>query len=297
MKGDNKATILDLEEVSKLDNLLVFAKSIVDGYFSGRHKAINYGCSAQFKDYKAYQPGDDITNIDWSLYGRTKKLYTKHYDNETDMVVYLIVDMSAPMGYGDKSSKCLLASRIAAALSYLMINQGDKVSLVLFDTKINSFTAPGGTRKHLYSLVDQLETSRPSLKTDLCAALEQCQGLFKKRGRLVILSDFWGQDSKLFDTLSLFLHQKYEILLMQIIDDDELKLPEYDNICFVDMESGEEIQIEPGEIRKQYQKNMQSFLDNLSSQSESRKIKYSLINTKNPYIEAIESYLGFRKES
>ena len=132
--GDNKK-LLNLEEVSRFDNLLVFAKSVVDGYFSGRHRAVNYGSSAQFKDYVAYQPGDELSKIDWRLYGKSGKLFTKRYDNETDMVIYLMVDMSASMGYGDGVTKDLLAGRIAAALAYLMINQGDKVSLILFDEK------------------------------------------------------------------------------------------------------------------------------------------------------------------
>jgi uncharacterized protein (DUF58 family) len=294
-KGEQKGPILNFEEVTKYDNLLVFAKSVVDGYYSGRHKAINYGNSAQFKDYRAYQPGDDVASIDWKLYGRTRKLFTRRYENETDMVVYLLVDMSASMGYGNSVSKNLLASRIAAALSYLMINQGDKVALALFDTGVHTSIQSGGTRNHLYTLVKTLEESKPSLKTDLCAALHECHALFKKRGRLVVLSDFWGADSKLFDALSLFLHRKFEILLMQIMDDDELFLPQLDNVRFVDMETKEEVQLEPAEIRHHYKQNMQNFLDSLAQESEARRIQYSMVNTKNPYTEAIESYLGFRK--
>ncbi len=288
-------TLLNLEEISKYDNLLVFAKSVVDGYYSGRHKAINYGNSAQFKDYRAYQPGDELSKIDWRLYGKTKKLFTKKFDNETDMMVYLLVDMSASMGYGDGTTKDLLAARIAAALAYLMINQGDKVSLTLFDEKVNLYLSPSGTRIHLHNMVTALEQTKPLLKTDLCRALNECCGLFKKRGRLIVLSDFWGVDSRLFDALSQFLHRRFEILLMHVFDEDELKLPQYDNIRFVDMESGEEVQIEPDEIAANYQKNMQKFLDDLSVNSEARKIHYSLIDTTTPYLDAIESYLGFKK--
>ncbi len=292
--GDNKK-LLNLEEVSRFDNLLVFAKSVVDGYFSGRHRAVNYGSSAQFKDYMAYQPGDELSKIDWRLYGKSGKLFTKRYDNETDMVIYLMVDMSASMGYGDGVTKDLLAGRIAAALSYLMINQGDKVSLILFDEKVLNYISPGGTRAHMYNMITALEESTPAMKTDVCAALNESQGLLKKRGRLIVISDFWGADSKLFDALSQFLHRKFEILLLQVFDEEEMSLPQYDNVRFVDMESGEEIQLEPDEIRAQYKKNMQNFLENLAKNSEARKIQYTLVNTKNSYLEAIESYLGFRK--
>ena len=290
-----KQKLLNLEEISRFDNLLIFAKSVVDGYFSGRHRAVNYGSSAQFKDYVAYQPGDELSKIDWRLYGKSGRLFTKKYDNETDMMVYLIVDMSASMGYGKDLTKGLLAGRIAAALAYLMINQGDKVSLILFDQKVINYMPPGGTRSHLYNVISALEESDPSLKTDICAALNECQGLLKKRGRLVVISDFWGADTKLFDALSQFLHRKFEILLMHIYDEDEMSLPQYDNVRFVDMESGEEIQLEPDEIRAQYKKNMQDFLDSLAQGSEARKIKYNLISTDAPYLEAIESYLGFRQ--
>jgi len=291
-KGDK---LLNLEEVSRFDNLLVFAKSLVDGYYSGRHRAVNYGSSAQFKDYRAYQPGDELSKIDWRLYGKTKRFYTRRYDNETDMIIYLLVDTSASMGYGKGTGKNLLAGQIAAALAYLMINQGDKVSLILFDTKVRHFIAPGGTRAHLYNMVNTLEEAEPSLKTDVCATLHECQALLKKRGRLVVVSDFWGADSQLFDALSLYLHRKFEVLLMQVMDDDELNLPQYDNVRFVDMESGEEVQVEPDEIRSQYKKNMQEFLNSMAHDSEARKISYSLLNTSSPYLEAIESYLGFRK--
>ena len=287
--------LLNLEEVSRFDNLLVFAKSLVDGYFSGSHRAVNYGSSAQFKDYRAYQPGDELSKVDWRLYGKTKRLFTKRYDNETDMLIYLLVDTSASMGYGRNAGKNLLAGQIAAALTYLMVNQGDKVALVLFDTKVKAYVPPGSTRAHLYNMVNTLEEAEASLQTDVCATLHECQGLFKKRGRLVVLSDFWGADSQLFDALSLYLHRKFEILLMQVMDDDELQLPEYDNVRFVDMESGEEVQVEPDEIRRHYKENMQSFLDGMAESSEARKITYSLLNTASPYLEAIEGYLGFRK--
>ena len=294
----DKVEILNLDEVNRFDNLLVFAKSIVDGYFSGRHKAINYGSSSQFKDYRAYQHGDDLTHVDWRLYARTKKLFTKRHDNETDMIVYLMVDMSASMGFGEKDqNKSLLASRIAATLAYLMINQGDKVSLVLFNDKVHDYQSPGGTRSHLYQMISAMEGAQPSSHTDLNSSLHECQGLFKKRGRIVILSDFWEADDELFENLSLFIHKKYEVLLMQIMDPDEMELPQYDNVRFVDMESGEEIQLEPDEIRSHYKKNMQEFFDRIARESEAHRIQYSLINSQKPYLEAIESYLGFRRSN
>ena len=144
-------------------------------------------------------------------------------------------------------------------------------------------------------MVTALEQAIPASHTDLNASLFECQGLFKKRGRLVILSDFWEADNELFETLSLFIHKKYEVLLMQVMDEDEMELPQYDNVRFVDMESGEEIQLEPDEIRAQYKKNMLEFFDRIARESEAHCIQHNLINSRKPYLEAIESYLGFRR--
>lgn len=112
--------LLKLDEISRFDNLLLFSKSVVEGYYSGIHRATNYGSSAQFKDYRAYQPGDEISKIDWRLYGRSRRLSTRLYDNETDMVIYLLIDVSGSMGYGDDVQKNL--ARIAHCRSTFLFD-------------------------------------------------------------------------------------------------------------------------------------------------------------------------------
>src|SRR5215216_6137536 len=117
--------LLNLEELSRFENLLVFAKAVVEGYFAGKHKSPYHGSAAEFADYKEYVAGDDLTHLDWRVYGRTRRLYIRQFEEETDMTVYLMVDTSGSMRFAGakRQSKFLLAARIAAALAYLMTAQ------------------------------------------------------------------------------------------------------------------------------------------------------------------------------
>ena len=288
--------LLNLQELERFENLLVFAKATVEGYYAGKHKSPYRGSAAEFADYKEYVPGDDLAHLDWRVYGRTRRLYLRQFEEETDMIVYLMVDTSGSMRYaGEKrASKFIVAAKIAAALAYLMMAQSDKAALVLFAQKVTQFLAPGGTRRHLHQLVTELERVRPARTTGIAEAVRECNALFKKRGRIVILSDFLDDTAALFDTLAQFVHRKFEILLLQVTDPDEMNLPAFNAAKFVDLETAETVQVDPEEIRAQYQANMQRLVADLAREADLRQIQHRLIDTQRPYLDAIEAYLGFR---
>jgi uncharacterized protein (DUF58 family) len=288
--------LLNLQELERFENLLVFAKATVEGYYSGKHKSPYRGSAAEFADYKEYVAGDDVAHLDWRVYGRTRRLYLRQYEEETDMTVYLMVDTSGSMRYaGEKrASKFIVAAKIAAALAYLMMAQSDKAALVLFAQKVTQFLAPGGTRRHLHQMVTALEGVRPALTTGIAGAVRECSVLFKKRGRIVVLSDFLDDTAELFDALSQFVHRKFEILLLQVTDPDEMNLPAFNVAKFVDLETAETVQVDPEEIRAQYQAKMQRLVADLAREADLRQIQHRLIDTQRPYLDAIEAYLGFR---
>lgn len=288
--------LLNLQELERFENLLVFARAIVEGYFAGKHKSPYRGSAAEFADYKEYAPGDELARLDWRVYGRTRRLYLRQFEEETDMTVYLLLDTSGSMRYaGEKrQSKFFLAAKIAAALSYLMMAQSDKAALVLFAQKVTQYLAPGGTRRHLHRIVTELERVRPAMTTGIAGAVQECTALFKKRGRIVILSDFLDDTEALFDALAQFVHRKFEILLLQIVDPDELNLPTFNAAKFVDLETAETVQVDPEEIRASYQANIQRLIADLAREADLRQIQHRLVDTHRPYLDAIEAYLGFR---
>jgi uncharacterized protein (DUF58 family) len=291
-----RQSILTPEELERFRNLLVFARSTVEGYFVGKHKSPHRGSSVEFADYKEYVPGDEVSRIDWRAYARSKRLFVRQYEAETDMVVYLLVDVSASMRYAGagRQSKYMTAAKIAAALAYLMLRQGDKASLVLFSDTVKRFLAPGGTRRHLHNLVTELEQIAPASTTGIVESLHHCDALFRKRGRIIILSDFWTDTSAFFDALARLVHRKFDILLLHVLDPDELALPPADVARFQDMETGEEVQVELSEIRSAYQDTMEQRIKQVALEANNCRVKHAVVNTRSPYLEAIEAYLGFR---
>jgi uncharacterized protein (DUF58 family) len=289
-------SLLSPAELERFGNLLLFARSTVEGYFSGKHKSPHRGASVEFTDYKEYVPGDDVKQIDWRAYGRSRRLFVRQYEAETDMVVYLLVDVSASMSYAGtgRESKYVLAAKIAAALAYLMVHQGDKAALGLFAETLKRFLPPGGTRSHLHNLFAELESVVPASTTGIASALEECNSLFKKRGRLVVLSDFWDDPGQTFEALSRFRHRKFEILLLHIVHPHELDLPGVHAARFHDVETHEEVEVEPEEIRAAYRESARKRADTLAREAHSRQISHALVHADRPYLDAIEAYIGFR---
>lgn len=292
--------LLSIEELERFKNLLLFAQATVDGFFAGKHRSSHPGTSAEFRDYKSYAQGDPIERIDWRAYGRARRLFIRRYEDETDMVAYLLVDTSGSMRYAGtkRFAKFQHAARIAAALAYLMLRQGDKTALGLFGDKLRTYLPPGGTRRHLHEALRALESARPSAATGLAASLNECAAVFKKRGRLIVLSDFFVEDqAALFDALSQFRHRNFGILLLQVLDPDELDLPGHSVAKYVDMETSEEIDVDTEELRADYQKKVRASIDALAREADARKIEYRLVSTSDSYTTAIEAYLGFRGRS
>ena len=290
------STLLNVEEADRFKDLLLFAKAQVEGYFSGKHKSPHFGSDVEFAEHKEYVSGQDIGNIDWRVYGRTKKLFVRQYKEETDMVAYLLVDTSASMQYKGRGldTKLQHALKIAAVLAYLMMRQGDKAALTLFADKVRKHLPPSGTRRHLYNLLGELEWAKGSARTDMGAAIRECASLYKKRGCVIILSDFLAETDDFFEGVEQLVHRRYDVLLLQIMDPDELDLPNVELAQFIDMETGEQIEVEPDEIRRAYQENMQALIARLAERSNRRHLRHSLIGTEQPYLQAIEAWLGFR---
>jgi uncharacterized protein (DUF58 family) len=291
-----KSALLNVHELERFGDLLVFAQATVEGSYVGKHKSPYRGSAAEFADYKEYVPGDELAHLDWRVYGRTRRLYSRQYEEETDMTVYLLVDHSASMKYagGKREPKSVLAAKTAAALAYLMLAQGDKAALATFTDKVTAHVPAGGTKRHLHRILTTLENALPSDTTGLAQALHDSVAIFKRRGRLVIISDFLDDHAQLFDALAHFVHRKFEILLLHVVDPDELNLPVAAVARFVDLETGEGVQVDPEEVRTQYRETMQNFLSKLEAEADALQIQHRLVSTERPYLDAIEAYLGFR---
>lgn len=299
LRTSRAGNLLNEGELERFKNLIVFARTLVDSRYQGRHKSPDLGGGGEFSEYLAYEPGHPVQSIDWRVFARSRRLVIRRYRQETDMDVHLLVDSSGSMAYqgGVRDEKGLRVARIAAALAYLMLRQGDKASLTLFADRVLDHLPSGGTRRHLMTSLRTLvhPAYESTGRTDLAASIRECERLLRRRGRLVILSDFLGPEpDEIFDALGPFLHRGFEILLIQVTDPEENTLPLVQLARFVDMETGETLDVEPAEIRADYERRMRERTAAFAEGASRRRIDFTALDNAAPYREAIEAYLGFR---
>lgn len=295
---------LKAEDLQYLKNLSLAARVSVDGAYSGRHKSSLKGYSQEFADYREYNPGDEIRAIDWKAYARTDRYFIKLFEKETIMTSYLLLDSSASMGFGGYGyekffgakdlSKFEYSCYLAAAICYLIVKQGDKVGLTLFDSKVKSHVPEGSTYSHLYRILDQLERNEVGAKTSISTTLRQVFPLFKRKGVLVVISDFLEEPDQIFSALDIYRHKNFEIILFHVIHQYELELPKVPSVNFIDSESGERLTTIPGDIRDSYSQQVQEHIKTLSSTAQSSGMDYQLLSTEIPYQVALQQYIGRR---
>ncbi|MBI4721509.1 MAG: DUF58 domain-containing protein [Candidatus Stahlbacteria bacterium] len=177
-----KHTYFDPNILSRIKSLELRAKFIVEGFLIGIHRSPYHGFSVEFAEHRPYQPGDEPKKVDWKLYARSERLYTKEFEEETNMLVYIILDVSNSMNYSSEGiTKYEYAATVGASLAYLLIHQKDAVSLTLFDKEIRSYLPPSGTKLQFARMIKVLESTTPSEQTRIPEVLDTIGVKIKKR--------------------------------------------------------------------------------------------------------------------
>ncbi|MFA6467949.1 MAG: DUF58 domain-containing protein [Bacteroidota bacterium] len=291
------------EVVSKLSNMELRARLVVEGFITGLHKSPYHGFSVEFAEHRQYMPGDEIRRIDWRVYGKTDRFYVKQFEEETNLKSYIVLDTSASMRFasdvpGEKErriSKIEYASYVAASLSYLMIQQRDAVGLTLFDSAVRSSIPPHATKQHLRRVLMELEKIQPSTTTNSAVALHQLAERISRRGLVIVLSDLFDDPSAVMAALKHFRHNHHEVLVMHILDPLERSFAFGNDAVFKDVETGEMITTQPYHIQKAYQESMKSFMDRYKRECRENSIDYILLDTATPFDTALLHYLNKRQ--
>jgi uncharacterized protein (DUF58 family) len=283
--------------VAQLANMELRARLVVEGFITGLHKSPYHGFSVEFIEHRQYMPGDEIKHIDWKAYGKTDRFYIKQFEEETNLKSYLIVDASRSMDYASKGNikKFEYASYIAAALSYLMIEQRDAVGLTLFDEGIRVSLPPRATRSYLKELLRELESARPANRTGIAPTLHLIAEQIKRRGLVIVLSDCFDKPESVMTALKHFRHKGNEVVVMQVLDPLERSFAFGSDAIFKDLETQEELMTQPWHIQKAYQQSMREFLDFYKRQCRDNNIDYVLLDTSTPFDKALFEYLNKRK--
>jgi uncharacterized protein (DUF58 family) len=287
---------LEPETVAKLQNIELIARLVVEGFITGLHRSPYHGFSVEFAEYRQYREGDETRHIDWKVFGRTDKYYVKQFEEETNLRSMIALDSSASMKFASPGnvSKFEYGSYLAAALSYLMINQRDSVGLSLYDTEIKTYLPPSSRRTYIHEILRAIDNCTPANETGTAKALDLLAERIRRRGLVVVISDFFDDPKSVMSALQHFRHKKHEVLAFQILDPRELDFKFGKGAIFKDMESGEEMTTQPYQIQKAYSNTVKEFTDNIKRQCAMQQIDYYLISTDEPFDKAMREFFSKR---
>ncbi len=274
---DNNKALLTLEQYVRMDikqirefgNIEFLAKQMVEGFITGLHKSPFHGFSVEFAEHRLYNTGESTRHIDWKVFARTDKLFTKRYEEETNLRCQLVVDVSSSMYYpAENQGKITFSIMAAACLAYLLQKQKDAVSLCTFSDDIEIHTQTKSTPSHIHKLFLTLENllKRPKTphQTAVSAVLHQLADKISRRSLVIIFSDMFenaAQADQLFSALQHLKHNQHEVLLFHVTD----KKTEQDfNFAerpyeFIDMETGEKVKVQPSQIKDEYVRQLKDF--------------------------------------
>jgi uncharacterized protein (DUF58 family) len=293
---DNYQKYLNPQTLASLEGLDLQARMVVEGYVAGMHPSPFHGFSVEFAEHREYVPGDDIRHVDWKVWSKTDKLYLKQYEEETNLLLYLLLDTSESMSYasGQNVSKLKYAQFIAASLAYMVLQQQDSVGLAVFDDMVRRHLKPAGQPTHLKELLHVMDTTPAREKSDLGMVFHDLAERFKKRGVVVILSDLFDDVPRMIAGLKHLRHRRHEVIVFHILDPAELEFPFRQTTLFKGMEGLPEILTEPYALRRAYQAEIGAFLAEIKKECQMINIDYVPLRTDQELDTALSSYIASR---
>ncbi len=289
---------LDPKVVSKLSNLELIARLVVEGFIVGLHKSPYHGFSVEFSEHRQYSPGDETRYIDWKVYGRTDKYFIKQFEEETNLRAYIILDASRSMAYssGNNITKFEYACYLAGALSYLIMMQRDAVGLVIYDEGIRKFLPPRSVKSYLDLILSELERTEPGNRTNTAKSLHLVAERIKRRGLVIVLSDLLDEQSEVISAFKHFKHKKNELIVFQILDPMERNFSFNVDALFKDMETSEKVMTQSLYVQRSYREAFDEFIKRYRLECLVNGIDYELMDTTTPFDVALFRYLSKRRE-
>lgn len=288
----------DPQTLAKLQNLTLRAQHVVEGYVAGSHRSPSHGFSIEFAEHREYAPGDDLRYVDWKVFGRTDKFYLKQFEDETNLICHLVLDVSESMQYqGPDSpwSKLDHAATAAASLAWLILQQQDAVGLCCYDEQVQSIVRPSSNPSHLQQLLHTIDSSQGQGKTQTGRVLHELADRFGRRGIVVIFSDFFDDMEQLMLGIKHLRHRRHDVIVAHTLDAAELDFPFRRQTLFKGLESLPESLVDPRGIRRAYRKKIDEFRQQLETQCRNLQVDYFLVRNDQPLDVTLSQFLAKRK--
>lgn len=282
--------------LARLGSLELKARAIVEGFLTGLHRSPFKGFSVEFAEYRQYLPGDDLATLDWKVFARTDRHFIKKFEEETNLDCYLLLDVSASMGYASgEVSKLQYGSYLAAALAYLMHRQRDAVGLIAFDDQIRKMRPPSARAGQLSALLVTLDRLELGARTDVAKPLNDLAEAIHKRGLVVLISDLLDDPARVIEGLRHFRYRGTEVIVFHVLDSAELRFPFERTARFRDVETREEVMAVPDAVRENYLRAITDLQQRYRRELRLAGIDYVALDTSEPLDPALMAYLMARR--
>lgn len=285
----------DPATLMRIRSLELRARAVVQGAWSGIHRSPRHGFSSEFTEYRQYAPGDDPRYLDWRVYGRSDRHFIRKFEDETQLRFQLVVDQSRSMDFGSGGcTKAAYAATLAATLAYFVHGQGDAVGLLTFDAGVRDSLPPRRQAGHLRRVFGALERPAGGTTTDLASPLQWVAGLMRRRGMVVVVSDFLAPLGPWERHLAQLTAAGHEVVLFQVLDPRERTLDFRDAAVFEDMETGQRMELDPVAARAGYQERLAAHGDALGRMAGRLGVALHVVGTDDPLEWVLFRYLQQR---
>ena len=289
------ARFVDPKILARVGNLELLAKTVVDGFINGLHRAPFFGASIDCAEHRQYVAGDDIRRVDWKLWARTDRYYVKQYEADTNTNFTVLFDISRSMKFSSGGvSKLEYGAFLGACLGYLATRQRDRVGIITFDEDIVSHVPPSA--KHFDMVLHTLDRAKAEKPGHLSAPLHRMAEHFKRRGILLLISDFYDEPEAILDAIKPLKFLGNDLIVFHVLDPQEINFDYDEASAFEDLESRDQIPVVPQSFRDQYRSLIQEHVTSLRTKFSEQRIDYALLNTSEPLDRALFSYLSSREK-
>lgn len=287
---------LDPAVLASISSLDLIAKTVVDGFVAGLHRSPKFGFSQEFAEYQQYVQGDDLRHIDWNVFARSERLYLKRFKGETNMQLLILLDASASMTYGSGTVRKLDYARfVAASLAYLSSQQRDATGLIIFDQDVSNYIAPSTRQGQLMRILHAIEKAEGGSRTDFSKPFFHFQQFLKRRGIVVVISDFYEQPDQIVKVVEPLRYRGNEVVLFHVLDQNELAPKFRDPVLLQDVEDESAMEVSPDYARNEYRVRIDDHLRALAEKSKAAGIDYFFMNTSKPLDEGLRNFLAARQ--
>ena len=303
--ADTALRYLDPVAISQLATMELRARLIVEGFITGLHRSPYHGFSVEFAEHRPYNPGDELRHVDWKVYAKTDRYYIKQYEEETNLRHYVLLDTSPSMRYRGEAdlSKFEYGAYLAAGLHNLMLKQRDATGLIGFDESVHTLRPPKATPGYLRQLLATLEQMQDrdatGTRTSAAAAIDEVAERIGRRSLVVVITDLFeniAAHDDLLKALRHLRHRGHEVIVFHVLEGQTERRFDFPDrpTLFRDVETGEEVTLQPGQLREHYEEAVEHFVDHFRRSCLEHDIDFAELDTNESYDTALRAYLNKR---